>query len=55
MVSNQNAKFNNMNLDEKLEVINLAIEYKLKKYIEIDSDKLFLDFITNDLIKNIEI
>ena len=57
-VSNRNTDFLNMDIDEKLGYINMAIENVLfvnKKYIQVDSRKMFFELITNDDIKNYRI
>lgn len=54
IVSTRNAEFEQMPVDEKLSNLNMVIEYILnekKKYKNIDSTKLFLDLIDNDVIK----
>ena len=55
IVSIRDAKFEDMTFDEKIGNINIALENVLKKndkYINVDSDKMFCGFITNDSIKN---
>lgn len=54
-VSNRNTDFLNMDIDEKIGYLNMAIENILmvnKKYIQVDSNKLFLNLITNEDIIN---
>ena len=54
VVSSRNATFIEMEIDEKLASINMAIEnilVKNQKYISVDSDLLFLGFIYEEQIK----
>lgn len=54
VVSSRNATFIEMEIDEKLASINMAIEnilVKNQKYISVDSDLLFLGFISEEQIK----
>ena len=55
MVSNRNASFENMSIDEKLGNINISIENILKddrgKYKDINYEDLFLNFISEDDVK----
>ena len=53
-VSSRNMSFINMEVDEKIDSLNRAIENILKndkKYIKTDSSFLFLNFITDDQIR----